>query len=1181
MRPILIVLCLQMLTPILAQNAGNGLVSVTPAGNAGKYTGFVVQRGAEEVARVEFSSNGLVTASRLAAKPSSLRFTGLTCRPTPTLGPDSFIEIQLFPDDLYPKVSFNLNLTAFDQQAWEREVGEVPFHFLACSLSGAEVFHQRGWAIGTPVVDDYLQMKAEGPGRSVVSHWSRDWMYDPPIGAYPTAIAGLWKPAARRYIGYDFHEARLTDHSEKDIGTTYCWKHRDSEQFFCLTWPFGKAYQGLTYPEPPVKVASHLRLLWSTDMGPDDDPNAFVHGLLWQRQADLLPDVEQMNDLSWLPGDLRPTDIRPPGGLGRFTHNTGADGERWWAPNVNIIGGVGYFSPIDYYYQTKNQQALDTLASEARRVVTLGKWMDIGGDRCFFWQTPLDGGGAAMFGPGVETFHHVNGWYAGQALLDYYRNDPEGAKDLLPYVDGVLRYTKQILYTRNCYPDVPAAQFAWSATPIANFCLTYYYHFRNDPTHKELADLAYKLARSMTYRYLALWPCDNDELDDLDSSFMMEPNAGQPWLGSACANEIWVYNIAMLYEYLATGDPVMAQYLRGMLERYHELYQDQRQESLTDYRSNAFTERLGLYKDCAQGKGSRASFGGLWGGFERLIWPLGNATVRVTCGEKAAMAFNRDGRHTNLADYRYYGNGDFSFQLVAQGLQADPERDRDVTVTFPFFDLAAKRITVQRRGQAAPLPPDRLISYPAEPATVTLKGLRAGDIIAFGQYDEAVPPLACLPVKPRVLPDIEKTGAVVRGGFSMLNLARGAFGGISRDWNDAQSLAGYEPGIKTVYGVPFLLLDPELTGNKVTVQRQGIAYGEKPRYLFLLVSGLTENSRLQVYRDAKTKETVSLASAVPVVKGWPPLFGWHLDMIAIENRGLPIMSLAPVGCEIFAITGTSKPAADLAPVLAALKQKQAEVAADRALRKSLEALVPLAEPLSGKIALLPDPSGGDPRSVPQLRPLAEAGLSKHLRLLSKEDLVNPEVFNARNIRIAIYLNGEEYVQSVQAEGDADQAVRRFLSEGGTLVSLARGPFPFYYNEKNKAVCSAPRFGFPIPGGNDAWETPPAVKLTFHTNADQPVLKHLPQSFPWNGEGDQRWRPTGNTIGDEGRYLPLVTLKDDQGREYGEAASVIDYTSGELAGGRVVYVWHMLWQRREFAGDLLADVLRYLFETTKP
>ena len=1190
-RLIAVSLCTVFAACGFGQQIDNGVVQVSALGKPGAYTGFRVAAGDADVAAVLFGSNNAIVARSAQAEGNALRFSVLSCAPTPTLGRGSFVEVKVLPDDPYPKVAFHLNLRSFDQEAWQERFGEVPFHFLICSVPGAEVFHQRGWPIGTPVVDDYIQMKAEGFGRQVVSSWSRDWMYAPPIGAYPTAIAGLWNPARRRYVGYDFHGARLTDHTEKDFGTSYCWKCAQSEQFFCLTWPFGDHYIKLRYPETPVECGTHFRLLWSQDMGPDDDPNRFVHEFIWRTYADLFPDVEPMNDLSWLPNTYRISEFGAPGGLGGFVHNTGPK-PRWWEPNVNIVGGVGYFSPIDYYYDIGDKESTAKLGAESRKIIKLGKWMDIGGDRCYAWQTPLDGGGAEFFGPGVETFHYVKNWSAGLALLDYCRNDPEGAKDILPYVDGVLRHTKHILYTRNCYPDVPAAQFAWSATPCVTFCLRYYYHFRENAERKELAELAYKLARNMTYRYLAIWPCDNDEMDDLDSSFLMEPNAGLNWLGCACANEIWVYNIAMLYEYVATGDPIMGHYLRGMLERYHEMFQDQWYPSVQEY-GGQFTERLGLFKECAQGKGVRGSFGGLWGGFERLVWPLGSAKARVVCGEKAAICFNRDGRHTDIAQYRYYGDGNFSFKLVPGGLQADVESPFDLAVTFPFFDLRDKEIVVVRGERSVVAPRDRVVQYPAEPATVLLKGVKLGDIVSVGRYDAAVAALPCSIAKPRTMPSSDGESFIERGGFKMLNLARGAFEGISRDWNDLKSYAGYESGIKTIYGVPFLLLDPDLTNNQVTVPRRGIAYGEKPQYVFVLVGDVDERSRLTLYRDEQTKERVDLSGAIPVIKGWPPALEWHIDLVMIENRGKPIGSIAPTGCRIFSITSTDKTREQLADTLAALEDKRQEMIAHNEAVRALAELAPLFEPFSGHVGVLPTPGTKNPRANAVAKMLHEAGLAKHLVFLSKRDLINPRVFNTKNIWIALYLGSEDYCQTVRSEDDGDAALVNWLKGGGTLVSLASGPFPFYYNEKDKSVVSAPKFGLPISGSGAhgrldtldvavtaGWEQPPeGLQLTFHLNSDQEVITNLPATIPWMAEADQRWRPIFNVVDEGDSYVPIVTLKDQDGRKYGEAAALIDYKTGDLAGARVVYVWHTLRQSREYQSAILADLLRYLLTNT--
>lgn len=1180
--PILLVALSLSLQAAGAQQVDNGVVRVRALGKPGAYTGFAVASGDGEVARVLFSTHGAMTARAAKAAGTAIRFGPLVGTPTPKLGPGSHVKVTLLPGSPYPKVSFHLDLQRFDRAAWEKRMGRVPFHFLACSLPGAEVFHQRGWIIGTPVVDDYIQRKAQGPGRTVVSSWSRDWTYAPPIGAYPTAIAGLWNPSKRRYVGYDFHGARLTDHSEKHFGTSYCYKQGAHREFFCLTWPYGRGYINLRYPEAPVRCGTHFRLLWSREIGPEDDPNEFVHQFLWQTYARLLPDSERMNDLSWLPNEFRISDFGAPGPLGDFVQNTGPDGSRWWEPNVNLVTGVGYFSPIDYYYDTGDQASIAKLGQESRRILPLGKWMEIAGDRCFFWQTPLDGGGMKAFGPGVETFRHVQGWYAGLALLDYCRNDPEAAREILPYVDGVLRYTKHILYTRNCYPDVPAAQFAWSATPAVTFCLRYYYHYRSDPERRELAELARKLARSLTYRYLAIWPCDNDEMDDLDSSFLMEPNAGLPWLACACANEIWVYNIAMLYEYVATGDPIIGHYLRGMLERTHELFQDQWFPRVQDY-GVAFTERLGLFAECAQGKGARADFGGLWGGFERLIWPLGSARVRVVCGEKAAMAFNRDGRHTDIADYRYYGDGRCSFTLAPIG--PDDGAPFDVTVTFPFFRLADQEISLRRGGETQVLGEDRILRYSPEPSTITIRGVRPGDVIGVGHHDERVPVLSCRVIKPRT-----GEGVPAVPGFRMLSLPANA--SIRRDWNDVKSLAGYEPGVKTLYGVPFRLLDPE-PGRPVAVKGQPIPVKARPQHLFLLVDGLNKASRVTLRRGAQAEETVDLRAAIPALKGWPPVLGWHIDLVAIENRGRPVESLLPRNCRVFAVTTSDRKPAALAPTLAALKERRAQLLAEEEMVRSVVALGPLFTPFSGHVGILPAPDVTNPRSHPVVKMLMKAGLMKHLVLLSKEDLVNPAVFNARRIWIAFYVGGENYYQTVSRQGDGDEALVRWLKEGGTLVSLSGGPFPFYYNEAGKAVVSAPKFGLPVCGSGAhnrldrlaraavaGWEKPPSgVKLTFHVSPTQKVIAGLPKSIPWLEKADPRWRPVANVVGPGNTYTPIITLKDQKGKSYGEAAAMIEYRRGNLAGGRVLYVWHSLRTAPAYERTLLTGILRYLLKNT--
>ena len=100
------------------------------------------------------------------------------------------------------------------------------------------------------------------------------------------------------------------------------------------------------------------------------------------------------------------------------------------------------------------------------------------------------------------------------------------------------------------------------------------------------------------------WACDNDRDDNLDSSFLWEPNSGRDWVGAACANEV-LWNLDTLTQvYVNCGDPILNYYLRGALERWHLLYQDAVYDSLADYRGEDLAEGFGLFDGTMVGPGS-------------------------------------------------------------------------------------------------------------------------------------------------------------------------------------------------------------------------------------------------------------------------------------------------------------------------------------------------------------------------------------------------------------------------------------------------------------------------------------------------------------------------------------------------------------------------------------------------
>lgn len=1230
----------------------NGLVRVVALKTPKEWSGVQIRTPQNQViTEIHFGPAAHLTAHQVDrgqdARSQWLRFQGLTARPTPRLGKGSYVTVRLYLGDPYPQISFRLELRQFDKAAWEKAVGRLPFHFLTCDATGAEVFHQRGWPIGTPVVDPYILHQCQGPGQSIVSTWSSDWTYAPPLGAYPLPTVGAWTKSARKYAAYDFHSARLKDHTERNVASAYCYRLSTprspspplSHSFFTLVWPAGSPYNALRYPAMGDVVATHFRLLYHLNMAGEDDPNLFVNEYAWRVHREEMPDVETLNDLSWLPAAYRPRTFSPPE-VPRLWSREG-DRPQWWQPHALIPGGEGWdVSGIDYAYEQGREADIRQLWEDVVFILKYRKEHHIEGDPCVFWERPLQGDGADFFGPGVRTERNFANWSLGRALLHVYQNElkrgaapsPLTARELLPILDGVLRFTRHILYTRNDYPDVPAAQFAWSAAPAARFCLEYHYAFRDDPQRQELAALALKLARSMTYRYLALWASDNDPSDHLDASFFMEPNAGLEWLGAACANEVWGTTYAIALTYVATGDPILGHYLRGMLERWHELFRDEYYETLDSY-GGAFTERYGLFPGARQPLGTRASYGGLWGGFEQIAVPILDSRVRVLCGEGAALAFNLGGKHTTIADYRYARDGNFSFRLVpfvtpspaprggeptATSARRGRERYLDVTVTFPCFDLRNKTVQVQREGEWVPWGPEKVQRFPERPDTLYLKDLHYGDTVRVGEMPLDAPVLACALAKPR------QPGGQMElvEGFTLVDLRRACNQATSRDWSDPRSLAGFEPGRKWLYGIPFAFVDPDLNGGRASVRDATVQVNRRARRVFAVVGQVADNARLTITIDSGRKAQVPLKSQlslrlppllllVPLEQrvvactGWPPLFGWQLDLATVSTGGGFIRSVRAEGCDLYALTLTRKTEKALQEPLQALAQARAAAVALRQTLAGLRQMEKQFEAFSGHIGILPTAPPESPQTGPFVKLLRQAGLLKHVRILTAEQLVDRTVFNARNIWLALFLGGEKYIQTVHQPGDGDTALVRYLHEGGTLLCVPNQPFPFYYNERDQVVVSAPKFGLPICGSGAegrldypptfppskgekrkgdfrGWETPPpGRKLTFTLHPQQNLLKALPPQLPFPEEGDLRWRPIVNVVGPANHYVPLISLHDDQGTYYGDGGALIEYHTGPLAGGRVLYLWCTLTHNPDYYAGILTDVLSYFLKHTLP
>ncbi|MBI2299211.1 MAG: carbohydrate-binding family 9-like protein [Armatimonadetes bacterium] len=544
---------------------------------------------------------------------------------------------------------------------------------------------------------------------------------------------------------------------------------------------------------------------------------------------------------------------------------------------------------------------------------------------------------------------------------------------------------------------------------------------------------------------------------------------------------------------------------------------------------------------------------------------MGTSRVRVLAGEKGLLSFCRDGRHTSASQYRYRGQGRCSFRLDAAG-QSDG-LPFDVMVTLPYFDLRRLEVAVVHAGQAEALPEANVERYPQRPDTLLIRGVKHGDTVALGGWDPAAPIVACDLPKPRA--DADDRAVRLPAGFVPVDLQRAANRKPGQDWSDVKSMAGWQPGRTELYGVPFVLLDPLPQAGRIAVRDAAVPVGQAGSTLFALVGPAAGKAKLTLALDGGKSVQADLREAFRVLRGWPPVFEWEVQWVQVPLGGRKVVAVRADGIDLFAATVAALPAARLARTFAVCRAQQAQARADAATVARLKALQPLFERIAGHIAVLPGTASSTPRSGATAQLLHRAGLIKYLDFVSPRSLIDPAAFNAERYWLALYLGGENYIQSVAGPQDADLALQRYLHRGGTLLVLPSQPYPFYYNEKDEAVANAAAFGLPIIHG---WEKPPAEhRYTFVRNAAQKILTGVPDRLPWPEVGDPRFRGVAAPPGS--RYTPLLTLEDEKHTKVADAAAWIELTAGDLAGGQVGYVWSTLVQNPDWQSAILTDLLK--------
>lgn len=1170
-----IAVCLIALLVIAGQalagvgSISNGTVSVVPVGNAG----FDVLAKGKTAASVRLSSSGLITAGRVTASGRSLVFSDLTPKPGCglTLGADDSVVITLSPGDPYPLVSFDLHIEGFDPEKWQSIAGNQPFHFLAMYMPDAEVWHQCGWLNETPVADPFPLLQDVHVGSPEISayKYNRNWSYTVPLGGHPAPVIGLWAPKSKHYVGLEFESTRLSDNSERDIATGYCWgdgkaevRKPNPDQFASLVYPHGgRGFQDLVFP----KVGSHLqsrgRLLWSLDLPASKDPNRLFYTYVWERFRDRLPSVPSVVDLSWLPGDGRKSDFAAPGSGGTLIVSFSGNDAEFSTPGTKLtLGWTAYNESIVALSKTRRDRALLAhMDEEAQRFLGYAKHATIDGDECVYWEKPLEGRWSDRWGGApVTTIHNPESFHAGRLFLDLYRY--MGKSEYLPVVDKVLNWAKHIGWTRNELADIPSSPSGIGMLPCVSFCLDYYMTFKDAPDqlHRDAARKALDLASSFAYRYMSVWLSDSNRMDNLSPTFQWEVTSGRDWTAASCSADMMLDVLAMVAVH--TGDPMLMRVVNGSLSRFSDVYQETYRDSIADYRAGDFTEAYGLYDGSTSGAGRRVPFGGFFQIV--MLQPVGNSVARVLAGEKAAMVFNKTGVHTSIRDYRYSPDGNLSFTVKSL------RTGFDLSLTVPYVDISGKSVVLQRHGESSTLIPGRDYVRPQQAVwSLLIKNLNDGDRITVGSPSGDSP---VLPSEPPL--SVDKAKPISEPGFETVRLPYDSQ--PDTNWDHLDSWAGVPSGQIWSYGTPFHLAAS--TGKCMVAKPAKLPKPVRGVQSLMLVYSAGEGSAPSVILSDGSRLGVDTQLEAMAWRAWPPVFTSRLVVAPVEVGGKTVTGIDPRSRSVWAMTvsrpSTSQTGDSTTDAGRALAEGAKEWQASRADEQKMTNLRNAASRVpDGTVAVLPPNAMGPANDF-----LQRAGLLKRAVALTPEQMVDPAFFNPKRFPVAIHASNAAYVHTVKQPGDGADAIVRYVKEGGTLLLCVPGAgFPLYIATGPGFSRGEPltdRVGMPI---DMPLEESHPEKLVFRAAAGQTVLRDVPVEFPWP-PGDTRLRTVGKDRLPEGaKYTPIYTVYGASGKSYGDSAGLVELPNG---GGKILFVYGLMTAAPDGGPSIARAAVRFLVDS---
>jgi hypothetical protein len=1153
-------------------------VDLAPSGAPGAYDGFRLTTAGGQQAQLWLQLGARWRARHLERRDEAGRlsielsdFDVSGTGGTPTLGAGSFVRLSAGADDPWPTLDFRLAIDRFDPAAWRAALGQpAPLSFLALPLDSARLWYVHGLLCPTPRFDPYPLTRA-----TIRGSWAEGWSYGAALGALTVPAMALWDDRSGHMVGYEWAGARLTDKSDKDLGIAFVnavpgWAHP------CLTLLSNAQadWTNLTDPITPLTVGTHLRVMLADHLDGGADPNRLVLQRIYHDYPSLLPAAPAMNDLSWMVDrGLDELGVSGPSG-GAFLHTVPKEG--WgWEQFFYDGGTVTYadgFRGVDQMYRRHDAPAAARFESELATFLAAASWEDVDGDHCCHWRFPLSGSWkTTMGGEAADTVHNVQQFGVGAAMLACWANTRRA--DLLPYLDGLYQWARHGLFTRGEIADIPESMFTLQATTLAGeFLLNYHRLFADDadPGRRARAAQAFDLAHVVIYRNANVTIGDSDERDNLSGAFMMPGNMAKFWLGQVSNAELGLPFRAMIEMHVETGDPVFKWLVRGALDRWWIGYTE---DCWHTY------ENLDIWGVSSGAKGTPSGIHGPCDDFWEWAQPVGDATLRVVVGQKAALAFCRGTRALDVDQYAYQPPAGFRFRVARVAPGAVPDRF-SIIVSSPWRDLSG--LPVKMDGVPVAEADRRVLGTYRE--HLYLRGVKEGSRIEIGDVSAAQPlPLPAVPGPERAAPAEALAFGARR--FSLARLPADA-PDLPATWSGPDAWAGLPVGWQASDGVPYQVDAHALRpGAKLAVTGREV-------YLF----GVADQPGALTVTSGGQTTAIDPREGLEAARGWP-LCRWKLMLYAAAlPAGEGVITVGEGGLLLGATTLAAGP-----PLADELRRRATAPNLDEARLAELvkEAKTRLGAANRTPIGFLP-PFGD---TFAPLSAWAER-LDLDTVMLSPQDLVAPGVLDPRRLPVLVYTGNEDYVRSVLAPGDAERALLGYLHAGGTLI-VAGTCRPFTYGRDLQAPPPPPdakpewallsnRFELPLLGPGETRpdaigfeQPPPGVKLTLRTAPGQDMLWSFPAERPFPTAGDQRYRPftaTGLDPADE--VKPIVSTFGSDGKAYGAAAVVVNHHCAAFRDAQVMWAWGTLLrppfeQRDQVAAGLLSYALAHARPASQP